>query len=80
MIIGPNTFTGINPWAVLVAAVATMVIGFLWYSPILFARPWMRLMGCDPDDKAKLHADRQPRRGTIRKVPRHLQRRRHAAG
>jgi hypothetical protein len=54
MTIGPNTFTGINPWAVLVAAVATMVIGFLWYSPILFARPWMRLMGCDPDDKAKL--------------------------
>ena len=54
MIIGPNTFTGINPWAVLVAAVATMVIGFLWYSPILFARPWMRLMGCDPEDKAKL--------------------------
>ncbi len=54
MIIGPNTFNGINPWAVLVAAVATMVIGFLWYSPILFARPWMRLMGYDPDDKAKL--------------------------
>ena len=54
MIIGPNTFTGINPWAVLVAAIATMVVGFLWYSPILFARPWMRLMGYDPDDKAKL--------------------------
>jgi len=31
-----------------------MVIGFLWYSRILFARPWMRLMGYDPDDKAKL--------------------------
>jgi len=54
MIIGPNTFCGINPWAVLVASVATMVIGFLWYSPMLFARPWMRLMGHDPDDKAKL--------------------------
>jgi len=51
---GPNTFAGINPWAVLVAAVATMVVGFLWYSPLLFARPWMRLMGYDPDDKAKL--------------------------
>ena len=54
MIIGPNTFCGINPWSVLVASVATMVIGFLWYSPLLFARPWMRLMGYDPDDKAKL--------------------------
>ena len=45
---------GINAWAVLVAALATMVIGFLWYSPLLFARPWMVLMGHDPDDKAKL--------------------------
>jgi len=53
MPIGPNTFNGIKPLAVLVAAIATMVVGFLWYSPILFARPWMRLMGYDPDDKAK---------------------------
>ena len=54
MHIGPDTFCGINFWGVLVASVATMVIGFLWYSPVLFARPWMRLMGYDPDDKAKL--------------------------
>lgn len=54
MPIGPNTFSGINPWAVLTAAIATMVVGFLWYSPLLFARPWMRLMGYDPNDKAKL--------------------------
>jgi hypothetical protein len=45
---------GINLWSVLAAAVATMVVGFLWYSPLLFARPWMVLMGYDPDDKAKL--------------------------
>jgi len=30
------------------------MIGFLWRSPIPFARPWMVLMGYDPDDKAKL--------------------------
>ena len=54
MILGPETFTGINPWAVAVSAVATMVIGFLWYSPLLFACPWMRLMGHDPNDKAKI--------------------------
>jgi hypothetical protein len=30
---------GINLWSVLVAAIATMVLGFLWYSPLLFARP-----------------------------------------
>jgi surface polysaccharide O-acyltransferase-like enzyme len=46
--------TGVNLWAVLVAAVATMVVGFLWYSPFLFARPWMLAMGYDPDNKAKL--------------------------
>jgi len=32
------------------------VIGFLWYS-LLFARPWMVLVGYDPDDKAKLGED-----------------------
>ena len=47
-------FMSVNLWSVLVAAIATMAIGFLWYSPILFARPWMVLMGYDPDDKAKL--------------------------
>jgi uncharacterized protein DUF1761 len=45
---------GINLWSVLAAAVATMVLGFLWYSPLLFAKPWMVLMGYDPEDKAKL--------------------------
>lgn len=44
---------GVNLWAVLVAAVACMILGFLWYSPLLFAKPWMRLMGYDQTDKAK---------------------------
>jgi hypothetical protein len=52
--ISAQSFVGINFWAVLVCAIATMVIGFIWYSPILFANPWMRLMGIDPNDKAKL--------------------------
>jgi hypothetical protein len=47
-------FLGVNLWAVLVSAVATMVLGFVWYSPALFANPWMRLMGYDPNDKAKV--------------------------
>lgn len=47
-------FHHLNLLAVLVAAVSTMVVGFIWYSPILFARPWMREMGWDPDDKAKM--------------------------
>ena len=47
-------FLGVNLFAVLVSAVATMVLGFLWYSPVLFANPWMKLMGLDPNDKAKI--------------------------
>jgi hypothetical protein len=45
---------GINIVPVFAAALATMVLGFLWYSPLLFAKPWMILMGYDPNDKAKL--------------------------
>jgi hypothetical protein len=44
----------VNLWAVLGSAVATMVIGFLWYSPFLFAKPWMLAMGYDPADQAKI--------------------------
>jgi hypothetical protein len=43
---------GVNLLAVLVAAISTIVGGFLWYSPMLFARPWTALMGYNPDDKA----------------------------
>lgn len=50
------TFMSVNLWSVLVAAIATMVVGFLWYSPMLFARPWMVEMGYDPEDKAKMQA------------------------
>lgn len=34
----------INPWAVLVAALSTFIIGGLWYS-LLLARPWQRASG-----------------------------------
>ncbi len=29
----------------LLGAVISMLLGFLWYSPLMFARPWMTLMG-----------------------------------
>ncbi len=47
-------FMGVNFWSVLVAAVAIMILGFLWYSPLLFAKPWTVAMGYDPNDKAKM--------------------------
>src|SRR5262245_56882131 len=31
----------VNYWAVLVAALFTIVLGFLWYGPLL-GKPWMR--------------------------------------
>jgi hypothetical protein len=47
-------FHSINLPAVLVATIYTMVVGFLWYSPLLFAKPWMKEMGYDPNDKARI--------------------------
>ncbi len=35
----------VNFLAVILAAVGSMVVGFLWYSPMLFAKRWMKLMG-----------------------------------
>jgi hypothetical protein len=37
---------GINLWAVLVSAIASMVIGSIWYGP-LFGKMYMSLMGMD---------------------------------
>lgn len=44
----------LNWLAILVAAMSTMILGFLWYSPLLFAKAWTREMGYDPNDKAKM--------------------------
>ena len=35
----------VNYIAIAVAAVSNMIIGFLWYSPLLFGKPWMKLSG-----------------------------------
>jgi hypothetical protein len=38
----------VNYLHVLVAAVVVLVLGWLWYSPLLFFKPWMRARGLDP--------------------------------
>ena len=43
----------INYLAVLVAAIVAMVIGALWYSPILFGKIWMKLSGFTKKDLKK---------------------------
>jgi hypothetical protein len=35
----------LNWWAVLFATVLNMVIGALWYSPVLFGKSWAKLLG-----------------------------------
>ncbi len=35
----------VNYLALLVAGIAAMALGFLWYNPALFGKPWMKLMG-----------------------------------
>lgn len=48
----------INYVAVFVAAIVSMVIGGLWYSPILFGNIWMKAIGLDPnkvDQKKKMN-------------------------
>jgi len=41
--------THVNALAVLVAAVLTLALGAIWYSPVLFARQWMAAQGHTPE-------------------------------
>lgn len=45
--------TTINIWAVLVGAIINMIIGSLWYSPVLFGKAWMKLVGLTQKDIKK---------------------------
>lgn len=38
----------VNYLAIVVAAIVVFVLGWLWYSPFLFYKPWMRARGMDP--------------------------------
>jgi len=38
-----------NHWAILVSAV--ILLGAVWYSPALFAKPWMAMVKLDPAQK-----------------------------
>lgn len=39
----------LNPWPVIVSAVILWVLGAVWYSPALFAKPWMAMLGIQKD-------------------------------
>ena len=42
--------SSLNYWAILVAAVSTFLIGGLWYSPMMFTKPWMKENGYTEED------------------------------
>lgn len=39
----------VNAWAVLLAALSSMVVGSIWYSPPVFYKPWARMAGVKSD-------------------------------
>jgi hypothetical protein len=49
-------FMAINWLAILLAAVASYVVGALWYSPLLFGAAWERLMGYSEEKMAQMRA------------------------
>lgn len=46
-------FSTLNWWAVAAAALSTFVLGGVWYSPLLFAKAWMKTNGLADDDLKK---------------------------
>ena len=43
----------VNYLAIIVAGIASMAVGFLWYGPILFGKPWMKMMGYTEESMKK---------------------------
>jgi hypothetical protein len=46
-------YHNINVVAVIVAAVVSFLLGWLWYSPVLFANTWMKALGKSKEDIMK---------------------------
>lgn len=52
------TITSMNIWAVLVCIVFNMILGALWYSPVLFGNIWLNLIGLKAEDISKEDANK----------------------
>jgi len=42
-----------NFLAIIAAAIVNVILGSLWYSPVLFAKPWSKAMGMKKEDFEK---------------------------
>lgn len=47
------TISTFNIWAVLVAIILNMVLGMLWYSPLMFGNLWLKLIGKTAEEISK---------------------------
>lgn len=55
----------INIIAVLVAAIASFVVGMLWYSPALFGNTWIRLMGFSEEEQTSMKNEPMTKKMTL---------------
>lgn len=46
---------GFNIWAIVVSAASSFMLGGLWYSPILFLKPWAKATGNGDKPKEAKH-------------------------
>ncbi|MEI6275137.1 MAG: DUF1761 domain-containing protein [Prolixibacteraceae bacterium] len=44
------SFAKVNIWSVVLAGISYLILGALWYSPLLFGKEWMRLNGFTDED------------------------------
>src|SRR2546427_111009 len=49
-----SAFSAHQLLVVVVAAVAAWLIGALWYSPVMFAKPWVKAHGYTPEQLAAM--------------------------
>lgn len=52
--------SAVNLWAVGLAGVVSMVVGFAWYSAYLFGKPWVKLMGYTSETLKKAQREMGP--------------------
>ncbi len=50
----------ISIWGVILGGLSAMVVGALWYSPVLFGKPWAKAMGTTEKEMAKARARLMP--------------------
>ncbi len=48
-----HVHNALNFWAILVSALFLWFLGAFWYSPLMFAKPWIKIVGRKEGEKPK---------------------------